>query len=120
MLVVIYCSASARAAAFADALADAMRAPVSDGIPPEPSRRPTVTTRADVPERNTADAVAAVPAVLDTEPDTPDGDRVEHESGWPAKQYRVKPGAYTSGLAEGVRQARLRRWQAVDQRERKA
>ena len=91
-----YRSASARAAAFDDAVREAMSATVSDGIPAEPARRPTVTAGADVPERYAADAVATVAAVLDTESDTTDGDRVEHE-----------------------RKARVRRWQAVDPRERR-
>ena len=91
-----YRSASARAAAFDDALAEAMRATVPDGIPSEGAPRAAVAAGADVPEGVAADRVAPVPAVGDTEPAPLDRDRVEH-----------------------VRQARLRRWQAVDPRERK-
>ena len=85
-----YRSASARAVAFDDALREAMRPAVPDGIPTERAPRPAVATGADVPEGVAADRVAPVPAVEDTESAPTDRDRVEHE-----------------------RKARLRRWQAV-------
>ena len=111
-----YRSASARAVAFDDALREAMSATVPDAIQPEcsPAADPAAGTAR--PEGVAVERVTADPAVSDPGSAPPDRDRVEHDSEWPAKQWRVKPGAYTSGLAEAIRQGRLRRWQAAGER----
>ena len=92
-----YRSASTRAAAFDQALREAMSAPVSYGCDPFGTWRAGVAAAgARRAERNPADAVAPVTAILDSDSDARDRDGVEH-----------------------VRKARLRRWQAVDPRERR-
>ena len=83
-----YRSASSRAAAFDQALREAMSAPVTDRITTELPTRPALTAGADIPESYATYRVAPVPAVLDADPDSADRDGVEH-----------------------IRKARLRRWQ---------
>lgn len=90
-------SPSSRDLAFDQAVAEAMRTPVTDALQPQDSPASDPAAGAPGPEGDATDRVAAVPAVLNAESDAGDRDRVEHE-----------------------RQARLRRWQAVDPRERRA
>ena len=92
-----YRSASARALAFDQAVREAMTASIPNGVTTEPPARPAITAGTDIPERYATYRVAPVPAVLNADSDAADRDGVEHE-----------------------RQARLRRWQAVDPRERRA
>ena len=50
---------------------------IRECLSPRASRLPTVTARADEPERNPADRVAAHPAVIDTDSDSRYGHGVE-------------------------------------------
>ena len=86
---------------------------------------PLPAAGAEPPIADTPDAVAAVPAVLDTDSGAADRDRVEHEGtiAWNAERYRAIFGSDPPSEPETVqqalerveqeRQARLRRWQAI-------
>ena len=102
-----YRSSSSRAAAFDQALREAMSAPVTDRITTEPSARPAVTAGADIPESHAPYRVAPVPAVLDHDSDAADRDGVERHF----QKLREQGEKHYLPQKEFDRQARLRRWQ---------
>ena len=109
-----YRSASSRAAAFDQALREAMSTPVPDAIQPECSPASDPAAGTPRPEGVTVETVAADTAAYDSGSAPPDRDRVEHDvsvvSGLSrSQQDRLPVGA----IAELQRLARLRRWQAV-------
>ena len=115
-----YRSASSRAAAFDQALREAMGSSVTKRFNVEgaPAADPSAGTPS--PEGVAVDAVAADPAVTDPRSKSYDGDRVKHYPTLGVTDCTGDPWV-AARLAEHehIRKARLRRWQAVDPRERK-
>jgi len=87
----MYRSSSAHALAVNEALREAMNSPITDGDAVEVPPAPPPTAGALSPEGVAPKRVAADASVLDGEPESPYGDRVQQER---------------------ARQSRLSRWQA--------
>ena len=113
-----YRSASARAAAFDDALREAMSAPVPDAIQPEgaPASDPAAGTPG--PEGVAVQTVATDAATYHTGLAAPDSHRVQHPLEHLASiaQRQVCACVECQTWRESERIGRIRRWQAVGER----